>query len=303
MTTRRFSVLRSVLLAGGISALLLSGQPSATAEAGAPAPLEAHARATSLRIGTFNIDVEVPLDRWRTAVDQFLPYTDIAGMQEVGGKEKKEVLQRLPGIGSYVSKHTQDPVLWNDGLYSLIDGRSVPMAEGRTVEAPKGKGLIWQPTKRATVVRLRNRASGTVLSVINVHMLHQAVDKGKPVKGVPRRVRMYKDQVKGLVRIVADERRWSGGHLWVLGDFNDNYMADKELHRRALAYSNLHRNGLIASWEARRTIRPGRGTSTGNGSYLDAIYATQRAASVRVLHQSRFDIGQHYPLLSSYTVP
>ncbi|MGZ4451356.1 MAG: hypothetical protein ACXVD1_00335 [Nocardioides sp.] len=303
MTTQRFSVLRSVLLAGGISALLLSGQPSASAAAADPAPLQAHARSTALRIGTFNLDADVPLDTWRTAVGQFLPYTDIAGMQEVAGKAKKEVLEGLPGIGSYVPQHTQDPILWNDSLYSLVGGRSAPMAAGRRVEAPVGRGTIWQPTKKATVARLRNRATGQVLSVIDVHMLHQAVDKGKPVKGVPRRVRMYKDQVKGLDRIIATERSWSGGRVWVLGDFNDNYMADKELHRRALAYSHLHRHHLVASWETRGRIKPGRGTSTGNGSYLDAIYALQPAASVRVLRQSRFDIGQHYPLLSSYNVP
>ena len=298
LRTVRTAAVAATAVALGASVLTA---PPATAVSAQPQP---HARATTLRIGTFNIDSTVSTATWKAAASRFLPTVDIAGMQEVAGKEKKAAITSMPGIGSFIpGTGNQDPIMWNTSRYRLVSGREARTAAGRRVENGHGSGYVHQKSTIASVARLSDVATGEPLSVINVHLLPGAVNRGKKVKGRRLRFRMYRDQVANLSRIVATEQAWSGGRVWVLGDFNDNYVSDRLFHKHRLAYSTLRRGRMICSWEARPVLRGGHGSGTRSGSYLDQIWAMQHAASVTVLRQSQFRVGEHYPLVSTYSVP
>jgi len=305
MKTRVITPLRTAIAAGAVGAVLLSGQ-AAGAVGARPGPVGAEpaARAAAVRVGTFNIDAGVAVDRWAQAVRDFSTHVDIGGLQEATGKEKTAALKAVPGIASYVSpRYRQQPIFWNSSLFSLIKGRAPKTAGGRQVER-LGGGVTHQETTRATVARLRSKTTGRTISVIDVHLLPNAVRQGRRVRGVPRRLAMYEQQVHKLGKIVAREKKWADGPVWVLGDFNDNYRADKRRHKHKLAYATMHRHGLVAAWEAvKGKLQPGQGSGTRSGSYLDVVWSPQKATSVAVLREEAFQVGQHYPVVSTYRMP
>lgn len=311
MQARILGMVRTAVAAGAVGTLLISGQATAAAPAATPrtastAAAPAERAAAPLRIGTFNIDAKLPLDRWRQAAGDFIPLVDIGGMQEVAGRQKAAALRSVPGIDSYVSnRFLQEPIFWNTNLFTLIQGRSPRIAKGRYVEGLYGHGTLYRRSTLATVVRLRSRTTGRTISVIDVHLIECAVDNGKRVRSVPRRFAMYKDEVRGLGKVVAQEKKWAQGPVWLLGDFNDNYAADKRVRNPKLAYAAMRRRHLVASWEAiKGKLKPGQGSGArGKGSYLDVIWSTQHAASVSVLREERFHVGQHYPVVSTYPMP
>lgn len=302
-----------MIVAGATGALLLSGEAVATAAGPAPSPTATTharagaapaARASALRVGTFNIDVGVPLDTWTRTIQSFLPRVDVGGLQEVAGRDKAAALRSMPGFNSYVShRFKQNPVFWNTSVFSLVKGRSPRIAKGRTVEGRSGGSMYERPTL-ATVARLRSKATGRTVSVVSVHLLQGSVDNGKKVPGRSRRFAMYQEQVRNLGKVMAKERKWADGPVWLVGDFNDNYMAEKKHHRRKLAYATLHRRGLVSSWQAvQGKLRPGQGSGTRSGSYLDQIWSNRKAGSVAVLRDQVFRVGQHYPVVSTYRMP
>lgn len=299
---------RSTIAAGLAGALLLTGQAASGHPAppppkgGSPAPAK---RGTVVRIGTFNINAALPVDRWRQAVYDFSLLVDIGGIQEAAGTDKAEAMRAMPGIGSWRSERfLQEPVFWNQEAFSLLKGRAVKIADGRMVEDKAGPGLVHQQATLATVVRLRSRTSSETVSVVNVHLLSGAVSAGKALPGVPRRVGMYEDQVRNLGKVVRTEKRWSGGPVWVLGDFNVNYGRDKAVRKRRFAYSTMRRRGLIASWEARKgELEPGHGSGSRSGAYLDVIWSTRKAGSVDVHREDHFRVSDHFPVVSTYAAP
>ncbi|MFC7493358.1 MULTISPECIES: endonuclease/exonuclease/phosphatase family protein [unclassified Nocardioides] len=288
-----------------MGALLLSGQPASAQpapEGRSSAPAE---RASAVRVGTFNINAALPLDQWRQAVQEFSTLVDVGGIQEAAGTEKAAAMKAMPGIGSWRSKRfLQEPVFWNKDAYKLLRGRAAKIADGRKVEDKTGPGLVHQEATLATVVRLRSKLSGETISVVNVHLLSGAVNAGKRLPGVPRRVGMYLDQVRNLGKVVSKEKQWAGGPVWVLGDFNVNYGRDKAVRNRKFAYSTMRRRDLVASWEARKgQLQPGQGSGARSGAYLDVIWSTRKARSVDVLREDRFRISDHFPVVSSYRAP
>lgn len=311
MQARIVTPLRTAIAAAAAGTVLLSGQAagavtttaatSATGPSGHPG---AAARSTLVRVGTFNIDAGVPVARWAEAVRDFSTRVDVGGLQEATGKEKTAALKAVPGIASYVSpRYRQQPIFWNSSLFSLVGGRAPKTAAGRQVER-LGGGVTHQETTRATVARLRSKATGRRISVIDVHLLPNAVREGRRVRGVPRRFAMYEQQVQRLGKIVKQEKKWADGPVWLVGDFNDNYVADKKKHKHRLAYATMHRHGLVAAWEAvKGKLLPGHGSGTRSGSYLDVVWSSQGATSVAVLRDEAFRVGQHYPLVSTYPLP
>ncbi|MDF1604870.1 endonuclease/exonuclease/phosphatase family protein [Nocardioides sp. YIM 152315] len=305
MSTPVLGTVRSTIAAGAVGALLLSGVPAAAQPAPEHRSAPAAERASAVRIGTFNINAGLPLDRWRQAVQDFSALVDIGGIQEAAGKDKAAALRSMPGIGSYVSQRfLQEPVFWNQDAFRLVKGRSPKIAAGRKVESKTGPGLVHQAATLATVARLRSRTSGETISVVNVHLLSGSVNAGKPLPGVPRRVGMYTDQVRNLGKVVKKEKKWSGGPVWVVGDFNVNYGRDKVVRKKRFAFSTLRRRDLVASWEARKgQLQPGHGSGSRSGAYLDVIWSTRKARSVDVRRDEQFRVSDHFPVVSAYRAP
>ena len=283
-------LLAAVVVLGAV--LGLSGGPSdaTPSERGEPVPV---------RIGSFNINASVSLGVWSQAVTRFMPLVDVAGLQEVNRKEKTAWLVQHDGWGSYrPTELQQNPVMWNDDVFDLIEGRGEKIADGREVEVKKAGADSVEKDAYATVVRLKHLATGQSISIVNLHLISGAVNNGQPIAGRPNLYSLYADEVAGATAVVSDEMAWADGQVYVLGDFNNNYLADRRWHQSALAYAQMSGLGLVSAWEARPNLLPGRGSGTRGGSYLDNVWSAGPSLGLSV--RRTFHVSDHFPIVALY---
>ena len=245
-------------------------------------------------MGTFNINASQKFKVWRDAIARFRTTVEVAGLQEVNSDRKRHFLDNGHWGAFWPEKLGQNPVIWDQRIFERVSARGVKIATARRVGHEKPGSGAHRKAAYATVVRLRHLVSGQTISVVDVRLSAGAVNNGRPIDGNPRLYRRYVDEVAGLVRVVAAERRWTPRRVYVVGDFNNNYPADKRHHRRQLAYSRLTRAGLTSAWESRKQINPRHGSGTRAGSYLDNIWSVSTARRVDV--DRRINVSDHYPV-------
>lgn len=288
----RLTVLASTVLTAVLALLAPVLAPVLTSPATA-------ATGSHVRVGSFNINASVSTATFRRAVSRFRADVDVAGLQEVNNDPKVRFLKHMRGWGAYhPGKLRQNPVIWRTSEFARLDARGAKIASARYVGHEKPGAPAHRHPQWATVVRLRHRATGVPVSVVNVHLVAGAVNSGRCLRDAPRLCRLYKDSVAGLRRVTAQERAWAHGRVYVIGDMNDNYPADKRRHQRDLAYAQLRGAGLVAHWERRREIRPSEGSGTRGGAYLDQMWARRKPVSIAVDHSIK--VSDHYPILAVY---
>jgi endonuclease/exonuclease/phosphatase family metal-dependent hydrolase len=285
----RLTLLASTVLTAVLAATLA---PAVTSPASA-------ATGSHARVGSFNINASASTATFKRAVTQFRSGVDVAGLQEVNNDPKVRFLGHMRGWGAYHPKKLrQNPVIWRRSEFTRVDARGAKIASARYVGHEKPGAPAHRHPQWATVVRLRHQATGVNVSVINVHLVAGAVNSGRCLRDAPRLCRLYKDSVAGLRRVAAQERSWAHGRVYVIGDMNDNYPADKRWHQRDLAYAQLRGAGLVAHWERRREIKPSEGSGTRGGAYLDQMWARRKPVSIAVDHSIK--VSDHYPIVAVY---
>lgn len=253
-----------------------------------------------VRVGTYNIHVRTTPAEFSAAVGGLLPLVDVAGLQEVNSKDKESVLSSLRHQGwNYFRYRTrtirsQEPVLWRTSMFEFLSGK-VRLLSGRTFvgdEMPGGEAVILP--KYATVVHLRERRTGALISVVNVHLKAGAIGGGRPWPGRPRLFRLYRREMTRVARITQREREW--GRVFVLGDFNAGWVADRRERLRRLPFATFRRQGMVSMWA---TERPS-GVGTRNDALIDQVYARRPARSATVA----LDVlgSDHYPAIAEYVV-
>ena len=265
----------SLVLVAALLASTLGGPDPAAARAPAPASAPS-AAAPQLRVGTFNLDRDRAFPAWRRAVVTFRREVDVAGFQEVSSRAKRRFLAAGARWGYYGSTPGPDenPVVWDRRDLRGIGARAVRIA----------------PSSYATLVRLRHRATGERYAVLNVHLVwgtSAAVD------------RLRLAQVRGLAR-AAERQRAAGYRVLALGDFNIDHRADRRTRRPGLPARALGAVGLVSAWESGLPLR-GTGSSTLGAGFVDNVWSTRRARSVRALQ--RVSGGQHHPVIARYALP
>lgn len=256
----------------------------------------------SLLIGTFNIRSAVSVAQFKSAIDEFKPYVEVAGLQEIGANDKNKYLQADRDWGYYRPPALQqNPVIWRRDLFDFVSAKGVKIADGRDLgheNGPRVKGDSW-----ATQVRLLDRTSGEQITVINVHLLHGAVKAGHKWPGRPRHYRLYTDQVRGLKEAVQAERADATGsaddRIYVLGDFNVGYVADAKWHRKKLPFRKFKKLGMQSMWQDSRYVRKSFGTH--NDALIDQIWNTQQPTSTKILRKIKE--SDHRPAYATYEMP
>jgi hypothetical protein len=168
-------------------------------------------------------------------------------------------------------------------------------------------GLVRQKAIYAPVVRLRQISTGYKFSVINVHLMVAAVNGGRARPGKPRTYRVYTRQVKTLKLTVRSEKS-RGLPVYVTGDFNIGYVADRKNRVRQLPYHRLTRANMVANWKGKKLNNYGTHIDdrcahhrAHCGAYIDQIWAPKPSATstvyTSVVH------SDHYPIMSTYSVP
>lgn len=302
--TRVASGLLVMMLAATLGTVVL-GEP-ASGRAAAPTRAAA-ASSASLRVLTYNIRAATSVDRFDAAVRGVLPYADIVGLQEVNSKPKGARLDKLRAAGWESWREvrtgfhaaptrgsaTQTPVLWRAARFDLVGGSpvriSAPVSLNGELPGKAGNGR-W-----VSVVRLRDRLTGQRLAIVNAHLVQGAVKAGRKVKHRPRTWRLYRAQVAAVASVAAGERA-RGWQVYLVGDFNSDYVSDAKRRKRALPVRRFRSAGFTSMWAASHPKKGTRGRA-----FLDQVFAAQRPAANQVLRRIRY--SDHLPAVATYVLP
>jgi len=300
-SARRKKTLGLALATGLASSMLAFGG------AAAPSPAAGAAASTqTIRIGSYNIQISRPMDDFRTAVNFIMSVSDVAGLQEAGGGNRREFLDGNRSWRIYHAPHLlQVPILWNPRVFELVNAKERKISDAARIDKPGGT----EPFKAqyVPVVRLRQLSTGYVLTVINVHLIHGAVNAGRPRKGSPHTFRVYRRQVVALKRLVKAERS-KGRRVYVTGDYNVGFAADRKVRNRKLPYRRLTSLNMKANWQGKKLTNYGTHIDpscpkgkTHCGAYIDQIWAPQKATTSTVYTDKVY--SDHYPIMSTYPIP
>jgi len=289
---------------------LATGLASSLLAAGVNAPTPASGTTTTaypLRIGSYNIQISRPLRQFKKAVKFIKSRADVAGLQEAGGAPRRRYLDGDHSWRIYhAPKLPQVPVIWNPKVFKLVSAHQVKLSDAAMVEK-SGQGLMHWNAAYAPVVRLRQISTGYVFTVINVHLIRGAVNQGLPRRDAPRTYRVYRHQVRAVKRAVRGQRE-RGLPVYVTGDFNVGYVADRRERVRKLPYRRMTSVHQIANWKGKKLNNYGTHIDTDCpkgqahcGAYIDQIWGPTVAGTSRVF--TKVVHSDHYPIMSSYPIP
>ena len=266
------------------------------------APVSNAAQPTSMRVGSYNIRAGVSTATFQDAVQAVAGISDVAGLQEVNSRAKESVLGQLSGWDYYRPYRApgvtvageQSPVIWRSSRFTKVGARAVVIAPRADVENSAG----YVNKSFATVVHLRDRSTGANLSVINVHLVPGAVINGRATPHKPKLFAVYKTSVANLRALAGSER--SFGAVYVMGDFNVGWVADKRVHLAGLPFAQFWSKLSMRSMWATERPAGGTGSHVGSPSLIDQVYAAHKAASAKVDYSTTY--SDHYPVVATYTV-
>ncbi|HEY0903014.1 MAG TPA: endonuclease/exonuclease/phosphatase family protein [Marmoricola sp.] len=255
---------------------------------------------TNVRVATWNVQVRRTVSEFTRGVVPLAARSDLIGLQEVDTRDKEHVLAGLADSGwSYyrAKPALQMPVLWRHDRFSLAGAR-VAQISGATYIGNEAPGMkASQHARYASVVRLVDKVTGRRVSVVNAHLVSGAVRGGRPWVGRPRLFGLYRTGLANLTALAARERAW--GRVFVLGDFNAGWVADRKWLRRRLPIRAMGGIGFQSMWAA---ARPSNGLGTRNDALIDQVYTNMRPLGSRV----QFDLSglsDHRPAVALYPAP
>jgi endonuclease/exonuclease/phosphatase family metal-dependent hydrolase len=240
----------------------------------------------TIGVASFNVYRHLPR---REALADALRITgeeqvDVIGWQETRADYFPDVKRRLTrrGWDTWQLWESDGPfwlaVSWRRDAYSLVDGAWTEVHGG----AGKSRTDLPYPPRGYVVVRLRHRASGRLLTVVDTH-LNQGIETGSEFTD-----RVNADDAKVHLRALADVWDEVPGDLVVgTGDFNFNYADDAEAHpeggigdtqhgHASSSYDVLGLDGVVPTredrwidyvWIADRTLRV-RAKDSGAGQFV-----------------------------------
>lgn len=273
-----------------------------------PAPTPTEPLAKPLRVGTFNIRANRSTADFAAALNAFLPYVDLAGLQEINSKDKAQVLANLADNGwsfwrqyrTNIPSHPhqggteQQPVLWRSDRFVCTYAGPVLMAGvfrlgGETQPA-------WDTTRPHffTLVQLVDRVTGQKLSILNAHLPPGVIAGGRPVPGIPRHVRCYRETLASLVAKANSQVDY--GQVFAMGDYNVGYLQDLAHRVKGLPYRKFHRIGFKSMWA---TQTPANGMGTHNNALIDQVWSRKKATRAKVLFKLK-GYSDHLPAVATY---
>ncbi len=285
--------------------LVLALMAALVASTAAPVPAEArevagpHTAASAwdvpVRVGTYNIRAGTSYDDFTAGADEFKQRVDVAGLQEIGRNDKNRYLLADWTWGYYRPEELQqNPVIWDTSVFRMIDARGALLAKGREVGDEKPSGNEVRKDSYATVVRLQHLLTGELVSIINVHLVSGAVRGGLPWPDRPLLFAMYKEQVASLAEVEETESSW--GRVFVVGDFNAGYKADRKQHLKRLPYATLTRLGRVSMWRDYDVEHGG----THRDAYIDQVWSAEPVDDAEVAYDIKH--SDHYPAIATYSL-
>lgn len=249
-----------------------------------------------LTVGTYNVYKRASFREFIDDMQRLVATnTDLIGLQECTGSQRRDALAVLPGWGVHQPEGRQaakDPIVWRESRFALVDAGSDVGAKGFAGGQPR-RYLNW--------VELDDRITGRTVYLINTH-LHAGIDRN----GKPRVWRPRTRQAFGHIEGVRDLARWLGtqGEVFVTGDFNICYRDDRRVRHPRFPYMVLKGARLVPCWEWAQ-VRRWEETHGRRDRLIDYVYHQRSRyvtpASVRIL-DSKFYNSDHNPVLATYNI-
>lgn len=250
---------------------------------------------STLRAGTYNIRSGVSVGDFKSAIDTMKQRADLIGLQEIGLNDKNKYLKKDVDWGYYRPPAVQqNPVIWRRDLFDVLGTRGYLLTQGRDLNGELGPKPD-EDDNWATVVRLRERATGREFSYINVHFVHGALKGGKPAPGRPRTFALLVDQIKAAVGVVKAERAISP-QVFIGGDFNVSYKADLKTGDKRLPIKQFTKLAMTSMWKGSTYLSQERGTK--GTALLDQIWTTATPSSVSI--ERDLKVSDHHPARADY---
>ncbi len=282
--------------------------------AAAPAQLMTAAHADDpvtapLQIGSYNIRAGESLSSFQAGVEFIMGKSDITGLQEAAGNPRHKYLVSNPDWRVYIPPgNKQVPIVWNPRAFEVISASEFKLADGARVEdVPHDNRTVYKEATWAAVARMRQISTGYVFTFINVHLIHGAIQGGKPVPSRPLLYALFTKQVASLRAQIASQQA-SGLPVYVTGDFNIGYAQDRKVELKKNPYRNLTGLREVATWQnkplsAKGTFmdpvcRPGVKYC---GSYIDQTWGPTGSTYAKVF--TKIVHSDHYPIRSTYLIP
>jgi endonuclease/exonuclease/phosphatase family metal-dependent hydrolase len=259
-----------------------------------------------LRIGSYNIQVTQPFDQFKAGVEFIKTKADVVGLQEIGGTPRRRYIDGDTAWRAYhAADLPQNVVIWNPRVFELVSGKEVKLSDTATIESKSGGTMLWNDNW-SPIVRLRQISTGYQFSLIDVHLIRDGLNQGRPTPNLPLTYHVYVHQVRALKRAVHNEKE-AGWPVYVTGDFNVGYQADRQVQLRKAPYHRLTNAHLVADWQGKKLNNYGTHiddscppSKAHCGAYIDQIWAPTPAGTARVfIHTVHSD---HYPIAATYSV-
>ncbi len=237
--SRLLPALLGLLLPTALAVTLLAAPAVPPSPSQAPAvsasDLRPAARAlASPTYRTFTLNIKHDLNKTKALADmrRALTLGDAGGLQEMSDREDRDSLIALckaQGWGWYMPLEggVAIPIVWDQDRFRLIDGHTVK------VHGPQD-GVT--PSRYINVVRLREVATGKVFGYINTHVISGASRDAQlsNMSRIPRlrkHLKMLRLEIQGLFKHTE--------HVFVSGDLNVNYLADRRRQNPGLPTDRL----------------------------------------------------------------
>lgn len=268
---------------------------------------------SQIRIVTYNARHDVRAAKTVAEVRSLARTADILTLQELSSGTKRAGIRRslVSCRGCRWGAHMPQaavpggtPILFRKRQYRLERAGTRQVSEPTRVGAG-GAGPSTVRAKYINFVRLTERRTGRTVWVLNNHTVASVQgDQGRPHRGRPARLRLYRQHMAGLTALVERFRR-KGGLIFVTGDFNVNHRTDRRAQARMFPYAIMRSVGMRASYVP--LGQPARGThvlANGRGDRLiDYVHFLPRA---RLWPRAQKILGgyasDHRPLLVQYEV-
>jgi endonuclease/exonuclease/phosphatase family metal-dependent hydrolase len=247
-------------------------------------------------VATFNVQFGRSLADFSAGVTAMLGRSDVIGLQEVGTRDKEAFLQSLVDAGwsHYYARPSQEPVLWRSDRFTFVSGRLARISAATYIGNEVRGMSSTQKARYVAVVRLFDKVTGRRVSIINAHLIQGAVRGGRPWVGRPRLWGLYKVGLVNLAGVTSAEKRW--GRVFVLGDFNAGWVADKNHLKKRMPIRTFSRLSLRSMWAAQQ---PTNGLGTHNDALIDQVFSGVVPTSAAV----QFDLAgysDHRPAIATY---
>jgi hypothetical protein len=304
-------LLRTSVLGSAVLALLALTVPGQVAAADTSSRAAKEQVRQTVRISTYNIKHSLRADAAVADIQDLAAESDIVTLQEMSsGTRRRGVVESLlnctmcPFEGYLPTPAVPGgtPILYRWERFRLEGTGTVQVSKDTFVGAA-GAGPSTLRAKYINWVRLRERATGRSLYVLNNHAVPTVQGRGGgPNRRHPARLALYGEHMSGLTSLIS-KLKADGSLVFVTGDFNVNYRRDHLLKAPLFPYARLGAVGVSASYEA--LGEPARGTHVlGRGRsdrLIDYVWYLEHGAvnpvSQRVLGGFESD---HRPLLVTF---